>query len=331
MNDSAFINLQYTALTDPLPDFIYEGLKEYSRNANGYRPQPIVLIERLAKKFNHNKESIYLTAGADEAIQMLAMEFGKKAFIFTPTYVVYNDMTDFYANVARLPSLQDNTYQIATNRIHDATLIYLANPNNPFGFTTKEKILELVENNPRTIIVVDEVYAEFADLSVMEYVNHYSNLVVLRSFSISYAMAGNRIGYMVANPEVIQKVKSKTQRANVSYLAVGAAMVALDHESYFQEQIEAVKKRRDTFEKFLIQKGLSVLPSMMNALLIQFASEEKGTQFATYLAQNKIVISHGNGNSNVGLDASFVRISIGNEKEMEMVKIIIDKHLVSKD
>lgn len=321
------INLQYTTFTTPLPDFIYEGLRDFSKNANGYKPQPAILLEKLAQKFGIAKETIFLTAGADEAIQLFTLTYGqeKKIAIFTPTYAVYHDMKDFGGNISQVNILQDNVYVLPTATIPDAALIYLANPNNPFGFTSREKVLELAKNNPQAIVVVDEVYAEFADLSVINEVATYPNLAVLRSFSKSYGMAGNRIGFIVAHPDILAKIKGKVQWANVSYLSVGAAVIALAHEEYFADLRNTVIATRTDFEQFLQSRNFSLLPSKINAVLLHFSSEEQGTTFANYLIKNNFVISHGNGNSNCGLDKSFVRISIGTKEEMEKVKRIIEK------
>ncbi len=320
------INLQYTTIMTPLPDFIYDGLREYSQNAYGYRPQPEALVEKLSQKYNISREMLYLTAGADEAIQILALAFGSKTYIFLPTYIVYHDTKDFFANVTEINVLKDNNYSISTERIDDATLIYLANPNNPCGYTTKETVCKLLKNNPQAIVVVDEVYAEFADVSVIDEVKNYPNLVVLRSFSKSYGMAGNRIGFIVANREIIAKVKTKTQWANVSYLSVGAAMIALDHEDYFTKVRNDIISRREDFITFLTQKGFRVLPSLINAVLIKCDSEDEGSKLAQYLVDNNFVISHGNGSSNVGLDYSFIRISIGNREQMAVLTTILEEY-----
>lgn len=323
----AKINLQYTTFTTPLPDFIYDGLKEFSKNANGYRPQPTNLLEKLACKQKISQETIFLTAGADEAIQLFTLAFGqkKKVYIFIPTYAVYQDMKDFGADVVTINALHNKDYKISTALIPDASLIYLANPNNPFGFTSREKVLELVKNNPQAIVVIDEVYAEFADLFVIGEVEKYPNLAVLRSFSKSYAMAGNRIGFIVANQNILAKIKTKVQWANVSYLSVGAALAALEHEKYFVDLRNTVIQTRDMFFSFLQEKGFRVFPTKINAVLLQFVNEKEGTRFATCLQNNNFVISHGNGNSNVGLDKSFVRISIGTKEEMEKIKKVLEK------
>ena len=320
------INLQYTTIKDPLPDFIYEGLSLFSKSANAYHPQPVELIEKIAKKHDLPKEMIYLTAGIDEGIQMFAKAYGQNAFVFTPTYVVYSDVEEFGGKLTRLFSIENSEFKIKTNTIPDSTLIYLANPNNPSGITSKEDVMTLVKNNPQAKVVIDEAYGEFADLSVIDQVQQYPHMIVLRSFSKAYGMAGNRIGYILAHPEVVNVVKNKTQWSNISYLSVGAAMIALDHEDYFKGVRDDISTRRDEFMEFLKRKGYSILPSKINAILFKFNSEVEGTKFADYLTKNNFIISHGNGNSNIGLDKSFVRIAVGNKEQMQILKSAIEKY-----
>jgi histidinol-phosphate aminotransferase len=320
------INLQYTTIKTPLPDFIYDGLRDYSAGANLYRPQPEVLIEKLATKHHLPKEMIFLTAGIDEAIQMFAESYGSHAYTFTPTYIVYGDVEEFGGKLTRIPSVHNGHFAIQTDTIPDATLIYAANPNNPAGYTTKEAIMPLVKNNPQAKVVIDEAYAEFADVSVIDEVINHPNTAVFRSFSKGYGMAGNRLGFIVASPEIIAIVKNKTQWANVSYLSVGAAIIALDHEDHFHTIREDIIKRRSTFERFLIQKSFTVIPSKINAVLLQFSDESSATHFVQYLASHNIIVSHGNGTSNMGLDKSFVRLSIGTHEQMSAVQEVIDHY-----
>lgn len=315
--------LQYTTLTTALPDFIYEKLKKYSRDANYYHPQPNQLIKKLSVQHNLPEEMIYLTAGADEAIYLFGLAFGEKVYTFTPTYITYEEIKNIGANVNFIDALHDTEYNILTDKISYATLIFVANPNNPFGFTKKEKIIELIENNPNAIIVIDEVYAEFANLSVIDLATKYNNLAVIRSFSKSYGMAGNRIAYVVANQSILEKLKTKTQWASLSYLSAGAAIVALDHQDYFQTLINSVSKRRELFQTFLQLQNYFILPTIINATLIKFPNEDEGTRFVEYLKDNSFIVSHGNGGSNIGLDKSFVRIAIGNEDEMNKLQEII--------
>lgn len=320
------INLQYTTIKDPLPDFIYKGLALYSKTANAYHPQPAELIEKLAKKHNIPKEMIYLTAGIDEAIQMFAKTYGQNAFVFTPTYVVYSDVEEFGGKLTRIYSIENSEFKIKTDTIPNSSLIYLANPNNPSGITSKEDVMKLVRNNLNTKVVIDEAYGEFAELSVLDQVQKYPHMVVLRSFSKAYGMAGNRLGYIIAHPEVINIVKNKTQWSNVSYLSVGAGITALDNEDYFKHIRDDISKRRDEFMDFLKKSGFSVLPSKINAILFKFDTEDEGTKFNEYLSTNNFIVSHGNGNSNIGLDKSFVRVAMGNKEQMQLLKNVIEKY-----
>lgn len=320
------INLQYTTIKEPLPDFIYNGLATYSKNANSYKPQPAELIDKLAKKHNIPSEMIYLTAGIDEAIQMFILAYGQNTYVFTPTYVVYSDVKELGGELNPVASIENNKFLIKTEKISDATLIFLANPNNPSGVTSKEKVIELVVNNSHAKVVIDEAYGDFADLSVIDQVKNYPHMAVFRSFSKGYSMAGNRLGYIVADPEIIKKVKNKSQWANVSYLSVGAGIVALDHEDYFAKIREDIGVRRDEFIKFLKESGYTVLQSKINTVLIRFEDEEKGTKFTKFLIDNNFIISQGNGNSNIGLDNSYVRIAIGTKEQMKILESVILKY-----
>lgn len=318
------INLQYTTIKTPLPDFIYEGLKAYSSAANIYQPQPTVLIEKIAQKYSLPKDMIYLTAGIDEALQMFTHAYGTHIYIFTPTYIVHHDGELFGKPLTKINCIDaNNTYSVPIKSYEDASLILIANPNNPSGFTSKENVMKLVELNPNAMVVVDEAYGAFADLAVDNEVMSHKNMAVLRSFSKDYGMAGNRVGYIIAHQEVLLKVGVYTTWANISYLSVGAAVIALDHDDYFTKIRQDINKRRDEFLKFLTNQKYSVLPSLINAVVIKFSSEDNAAKFVSHLSQNSIVVSHGNGHSNVGLDNTYVRISIGTEAQMKEVQKVI--------
>lgn len=318
------IDLVYTTIREPLPDFIWEALREYSHNANAYHHQPSVLIDKLVKKHNIPREMSYLVAGIDEAIQIFALAFGKHAYVFTPAYIVYSDVEEFGGKLTRILSLRGHEYIVSPKHFPDATLIYFANPNNPAGFTSKEKVLELVQNNTQAIVAIDEAYAEFTDFSVLDQVKQYPHMAVFRSFSKAFGMAGNRVGYVVAHPEIIEKIARKSRFSNVSYLSIGAAVTALEHEKYFRDVIAQLNKRKEDFISFLTQKGLTVIPGKINAVLLKFESEDKGSAFVKYLNDHNVIVSHGNGNSNMGLDKSHVRISIGTEEQMNRIIDIIN-------
>lgn len=324
--NSAVINLQYTTIKTPLPDFIYHDLYDYCKKSNLYHPQPPELIEKLAQKYKLSPQMIYLTAGIDEALHLLFLAYGQSTYIFVPTYIVHSQVEMFGGKLNQIKAIQGNDFMVPVNKIDSATLILLANPNNPAGFTAKEKVTRLVKNNPQVLVVIDEAYAEFANLSVIDQLIDCPNLVVLRSFSKAYASAGARVGFMAAAPTVISKIKGKSQWCNVSYLSVGAAISALNHENYFVQIREEINRLREKFVTFLKNHQFLVFPSRINAVLLKFTSQQEATRFVNYLSQANIIVNQGNGNSNVGLDDSFVRIAIGTSEQVNQIKKIISSY-----
>ncbi|HSW79793.1 MAG TPA: aminotransferase class I/II-fold pyridoxal phosphate-dependent enzyme [Candidatus Saccharimonadales bacterium] len=327
MDETKKISLFYTTLNVPLPDFIYDGIREFSKNANSYQPQPSKLVDSLAERHNVSRDRIFITAGADEAIQLLAMAYGKSTYYYTPTYIGYQDTENIGATVHPINAMHDGEYAINTARIDDASLIYLANPNNPFGFTPRDKVVDLVKNNPQAIVVSDEVYDSFApELSVLGELSEYPNLVILRSFSKGFGMAGNRIGYMIASPHIVEQIRLKSPLSSTSYLSVGAALAALDHEQYFKDAIDEIKRTRETFTAFLKSKGRAVLPGLINAVLIKFPDENSAAKFLQHLNDNNFIVRQGGSGRNAGLDDTFVRITIGTPDEMRMATEVIERY-----
>lgn len=314
------IDLSFTTIKDKLPDFITNGLAPYATDSNSYFHQPEELRQKIASKQNIPINSVYLTAGADQAITLLCAMFGSNTHVFTPTYISYSDAKNLGGKFTEHPSLAGSTYAVSTSRIEDASLIFLANPNNPAGITERETILELVTNNPDAKIVVDEAYGEFFDQSVIGDVTNNKNLIVLRSFSKGYALAGFRIGYIVANPEVLEQLALESTWFNVAYTSVGAAVTALDHEDHFGKMRKIIIGERQKTESYLFKHGYQVIPSQINAVLIKFSNESAAASFIKKLKQADIVVNHGNGASNCGLDKTYVRVSVGTADQMQILR-----------
>jgi histidinol-phosphate aminotransferase len=316
------IDLSFTTVKQELPDFIYQQLGPYAGRSNSYHHQPDELRSLIAKKHDVALDSVALTAGSDQAIMLLSSLHGRRGHIFTPTYIAYSDIKRF-GGLTEHQALQGDDYAISTDTIPDATLIFLANPNNPAGITERQTILELVRNNPDALVVVDEAYGDFAGESVVSDVADYANLVVLRSFSKGYSLAGFRIGYMVAQPSVLENLVLESTWFNVAYTSVGAAISALQHEGYFAEIRNGIIADKAKLEAVLQEASYTVIPGHINAVLVRFDDRPAAQRFVDMLAGKDIIVSHGNGGSNVGLDMTFVRISIGTPEQMTLVREVI--------
>lgn len=311
------IDLSLTTIKQELPDFIHQEIAHYARVSNTYHHQPEELRSLLAKRHGVPIEHVFLTAGADQAIMLLGMAYGERTHIFTPTYISYTDVKLFGGQLDEHYALNDSGYSISTSVLPDATLIFLANPNNPAGFTDKKQILELVQNNPETVIAVDEAYGDFVDQSVADEVRNYQNLVVIRSFSKGFSLAGYRIGYMLADPKVTKKLAFESTWFNIAHTSVGAAIAALEHEDYFRKIRLSIIAERIATEKFLISQGYRIIPSQINAVLLMFDKPSKAQSFVQAMKTAGIVVNQGNVGSNYGLNENFVRVSIGTPEHMQ--------------
>lgn len=323
----ATFDLQYTTVKKPLPGFIVEALPPFSANANIYQAQPEVLVEKIAALHAFSSEQIFLTAGNDEAIHIFLKTYGKKTLIFPPTYSVYTDAEYMGGSLMIEESYsEENGYQIPVKAYPEATLIFIANPNNPFGETSQENLQELIRLNPQAIVCIDEAYAGFVDYSMLPLVPQYKNLAVFRSFSKDYGMAGNRVAYVVAQPSVVKDVSLRTQWANVSYLSVGAAVAALEHQDYFSQVRGEIIETREAFTAFLKDQGFMVIPSKINAVSIRFNTEDEAASFVSFLLENEVHVTHGNGGSNTGVSKQFIRFAIHTPEVMKQAQDIISRY-----
>jgi histidinol-phosphate aminotransferase len=264
------IDLRYTVIKQSPPDFIYRAMKSYVGESNNYIHQPEELRHAIARRHEIDPAMVQLVAGADQAIMLMVALYGQKTHIFTPTYVGYSDAKRFGTFVEH-SSLVDDAYTVSPKKF-DATLIFLANPNNPAGITSTAKIIELIEANPQAKVVIDEAYGDFVNESVIPKVENYQNLVVLRSFSKGFGLAGMRVGYMVAQPEALAELELETLWFNLSYPAAGAALAALDHEDYYQAMRQTIITERNQTVMELKDHGYTVIRGAINAILLRFDS-----------------------------------------------------------
>ncbi|MFT3896127.1 MAG: histidinol-phosphate transaminase [Thermomonas sp.] len=158
-------------------------------------------------------------------------------------------------------------------------LVYLANPNNPtatwFGGDAFAAFMSRVPES--TIVVVDEAYAEFADApdhaSALPLMAKHPNLVVTRTFSKAYALAGLRVGFAVAHPALVAVMERVRESFNVNALGLAAAQAALADEAHLRASVAGNAAQRSALAQALRERGLRVAPSQTNFLLVEFGDE----------------------------------------------------------
>lgn len=206
-------------------------------------------------------------------------------------------------------------------------LVYLANPNNPTGtwFAANAFAAFMASVRADVIVVVDEAYAEFVDApdyaSALPLVARHPNLVVTRTFSKAYALAGLRVGFAVADPGLIAVMERVRESFNVNALGLAAAEAALGDGAHLQASIAGNSAQREALTSALRERGLDISPSQTNFLLVAFG--ERASQVEAGLVSRGVVLRPMGG---YGL-GEYLRITVGTASENERLLAALDEVL----
>jgi len=309
----------------PLPEFVRKELCRFLSEAHRFPSNYHELEREIAREYKVGKENVAITNGAHEAIDLVARVFGARTLVFTPAYIEYTWAPKRNnQEVKTVNAMKEKNFEVepASKEAKNSTLIFLANPNNPFGYTEKKTVKAMLKNC-NGIVAVDETYQWFKGESLAPLVKKYNNLLIIGSFSKSLSLAGMRVGYIIAGRKLLKKMEKKLVMFRVSSLAVKAAIECLKHKRHFKKNVERTVKERKKFEAWLEKRAFNVYRTENNNALVKFRTKKEATQFTKHLEKNGIVVLQGNGISTIGLNDSFVRITIGNRKEMKAVRAAI--------
>ncbi|WP_351088629.1 histidinol-phosphate transaminase [Shewanella sp. S1-49-MNA-CIBAN-0167] len=243
--------------------------------------QPPELINAYSRYSGVKASNIIASRGADEAIELLIRTFcipGVDNIVcFGPTYGMYSiSAATFNVGVNAL-SLTDD-YQLPQNwpaQIGNAKIVFICNPNNPTGTViAKDKIEQAIQAAPNSIVVVDEAYIEFCpDYSVVDLLGKYPNLVVLRTLSKAFALAGARCGFMLASDDIIDLVMRVIAPYPVPLPVSDLAIKALSAAGIdtMQAQVASLVEQGKRLSNALTAYGAKVLPANGNYVLAKFA------------------------------------------------------------
>ncbi len=270
-----------------------------------------------------------MTNGSEAIIKLLPQAFLKQkdeAIIPEVTFPMFEIAVKMTGNKVVLSKMTDkfdiNLTDIKNKLTNKTKLIFLCNPNNPTGkVLEKERTLDLICST-NALVVVDEANIEFGGETVINDVKRLDNLIVLRTFSKGFGLAGFRIGFCVANKTIIQKLKQISQPFPVSSVAQKAAIVALKDKDFIKKTRAFMRKERTFLIQELSNRGFKVVESDANNLLVGVNNSfTSSTEFVNKL--NEKGVSVVNGTSFKGLGDKFIRVSPGlREVNRQFIKII---------
>ncbi|WP_372767777.1 histidinol-phosphate transaminase [Pseudoalteromonas sp.] len=295
-------------------------------NLNRYPdPQPEAVISAYASYADLAPSNVLMTRGADEGIELLVSTFcrsGVDAIAqFIPTYGMYK-VTAESANVTLINLTQSDLLEASTTELVEkalnAKLVFICNPNNPTGSVVPLKRIEEIAYafKDKAIVVVDEAYIEFCDeLTAAQLIKSHQNVVVLRTLSKAFALAGLRTGFVLSNQTLINTMRKVLAPYPVSTVVASIAEQALSpcNINSMKRQVTILNNNRETLISTLKQciKVVKILPSFANFVTIKLSDKCYITKaMASGLIMRPFTL--------YGED-DWLRISIGSEQELNVV------------
>lgn len=323
----------------PSPKAI-EAIRKNLKSVNRYPDaSSFYLKKRMAKFLSVKETNLIFGNGSDEIIGLAMRTFlndGDEVIIAKPTFLIYEIASQIHNGRIRLvPMTKDLRYDLVAMKkaVTAATkIIFIANPDNPAGtYVTKTELDNFFDGLPDNVIVfLDEAYFEFAKYSFKDYPNGLDylkrpNVIVSRSFSKAYGLAGLRIGYGVANPVVINYMERVREPFNVNILAQAAATASLDDKAFLKKTLSHVAKEKDFIYSAVCKMGFEYIESATNFILID-VKEDCKTVFNKLLKKGVIVRDM----KAWGMD-SFIRVTVGtcaeNKRFVEALKTALSYKL----
>ena len=275
------------------------------------------LKEKLAGLYDVRPENVFVSNGSDEVLNFAFMAFGGQGAVFPDiSYGFYEVFAELYAiNAEKIPLESDFSVDYR-KYCGKNQLVVIANPNAPTGMTIPVwQIEKIVKSNPDAVVVIDEAYVDFGGETCLPLIKKYDNLLVTRTFSKSRCLAGGRLGYAFASPEIIadlEKIKYSTNPYNINRLTLLLGEKTVDAEDYYQEKCREIEETRAWTTAQLEELGFTVLPSKANFIFVKTDKIDGGELYKTLKAKG-ILVRHFT-NPRI---CQFNRVTIGTKKQME--------------
>jgi histidinol-phosphate aminotransferase len=285
---------------------------------------------RVAKSLGVAPTEMLLTNGVDEAIHVLCQAFldrGDAMLLPVPTYTMYEVYgSAAEAQINKVLACDNFRFPLHAilSAIHERTrLIAIANPNSPTGATVaRDAIVKIAERAPQAVVLVDEAYYHFFGETVLDLVGKIPNLVVARTFSKAYGLAGLRLGALIAAEETMQWLRRVISPYSVNQLALICLPAALDDRAYLDWYVAEVKAARAELTGALMELGLEHWPSEANFILTRI-----GQQHAPFVkAMRARGILTRDRSADPGCDG-LVRITVGTREQMRQAIPAIESSL----
>jgi histidinol-phosphate aminotransferase len=263
-------------------------------------------------------EWIIVGNGSDDILNILVRacaEDGRKVVYPMPTYVLYRTLAEIQpATIVEVPYPDDFQLPIAELVAANGSLTFIASPNSPSGHLVPTEDLRILASKLSGVLVIDEAYVDFADETALSLVKEFDNVIIARTLSKGYSLAGLRLGFGIANPSLLSGLFKVKDSYNIDAIASLVGAAAMRDQAYKNECIAKVKASRIKLLGDLKQLGFQVKDSQTNFLL---ATSPKGNAGDIYLALKEcgILVRYF---KQPGLDDK-LRITVGTDEQNQIL------------
>ncbi len=307
----------------PSPEAI-QAIKRFALRVNLYPDgEGYYLKKALSEKLGVREDNIILGNGSDEIVSLIvriALRKGEEVITGDPSFLMYKIDTEL--NQGKVVPVPLKNFRLDLDGMKKAIssrtrLIFIANPNNPTGTIVKSKQVEqfLRDLPPQILVIFDEAYCEYVEdvdyPRTIDFVRERRNVIVLRTFSKIYGLAGLRIGYGVAKREIIDILNRARPPFNVNSLAQVAALASLKDENQVKRSRKLIKEEKRFLYPRLRELGLSFVPTQANFILIKVGKRAKDIEEG--LLKRGIIVR---GMEGYNLP-QYIRVTIGTREQNE--------------
>ena len=318
-----------------------KAIKEYLKLARNFKRYPdsdgVNLRKTLAKKFKLDSNKIILGSGSDQILELICKAFLKKgddvivpkySFLIYRLYSKMNGAKVLYSNEKNFTVYVDDILKKVTKK---TKIVFIANPNNPTGTYIDKKKLLLLRKKLRSniLLVIDDAYFEYVKQknysSGLKLFSNFRNVVITRTFSKIYGLAGLRVGWGYGSKEIINSLNLVKPPFNINSPALAAAEAAIRDNAWLNKEIKHVNKWNDKFYKEFKKLNIETNKSFTNFLLINFDKIKKNSSKIFRLLANASILVR---KMNIYGIKNSLRITIGksdeNKKLISKIKKVIN-------
>lgn len=314
----------------PPPPVVRELKKEISQinlyPSGEYRELKRAFCNYLGPELGFKPENVVFGNGLDEVIDLVSRVWGNVNLIPIPTFSQYAQAGKRSGQkIVRVNMMDEGKYKLRFDRklLKEGSLVWICNPNNPTGDLISRRKIEDIIDISEGIVAVDECYFEYTGETVVDLIKEYDNLVVLRSFSKNFGIAGLRLGAAISRPDNIKRTEKVRQPYNVNRIAEKAGLTVLKQKREYKKIWEKVLTIGRKFADEVEEIGYQAHAVNANFVLVDFFSESKAKKIIRKLKEKGIRACPGwSGEFDGELD-SCIRFTIGSEQNMEHVLRIL--------